>query len=424
MASFQYALKVADSSGNPLPNVNIDIYPHGAPQILGNIVASGITDAAGFVQPPAVLDIGSSYDFTTTSVLMPSGTFTAPNPVVGTFALVPGPPGAPGVGLNWTGAWSGATAYHVDDAVSLSGSSYVCILAHTNHTPPNATYWNVLAAAGAPGASTLAALTDVALSGLANGNILAYNSGTSKWDNVGPTLVADNDVLITAPANNDVLTYETSSTKWKNKPASGGGGSTRTHLTVTGTAGITKTVQSDGSYILNWVSGGTELEANESPITIAAPLQMFVLSSWVKVDTSVGNESPGVGVQNSTIGGYIWFLNNGQAVAYAYTGDAFTTGALTYRGPLYSAGLTDTAANRWSFIELCMVIVDSTHIMFILRAPGQIADRSFTDTSGPDWTAVTLLRVGLFANINGSDAHYAAPSVLAGDLYHYPGQIS
>ncbi|WP_247310509.1 MULTISPECIES: carbohydrate-binding protein [unclassified Bradyrhizobium] len=49
------------------------------------------------------------------------------------------------------GAWSGATAYTVGDVVSLSGSSYVCVLDHTNHTPPNVTYWQLLASIGATG---------------------------------------------------------------------------------------------------------------------------------------------------------------------------------------------------------------------------------------------------------------------------------
>jgi len=46
----------------------------------------------------------------------------------------------------WLGAWSGATAYVEGDAVSNGGSSYVCILGHTNQEPPNGTYWDVLAA--------------------------------------------------------------------------------------------------------------------------------------------------------------------------------------------------------------------------------------------------------------------------------------
>jgi hypothetical protein len=60
-----------------------------------------------------------------------------------------GATGATGAtGLNWLGAWSGATAYVVDDAVDDLGSSYICILGHTNQQPPNGTYWEVLAAAG------------------------------------------------------------------------------------------------------------------------------------------------------------------------------------------------------------------------------------------------------------------------------------
>ncbi|GMO40871.1 carbohydrate-binding protein [Bradyrhizobium sp. TM233] len=51
------------------------------------------------------------------------------------------------------GAWSGSTDYVIGDVVTLSGSSYICILDHTNHTPPNATYWQLLASKGDTGAT-------------------------------------------------------------------------------------------------------------------------------------------------------------------------------------------------------------------------------------------------------------------------------
>lgn len=51
------------------------------------------------------------------------------------------------------GAWSSATAYSVGDLVTLNGSSYACVLAHTNQTPPNTTYWQLLASKGDPGAT-------------------------------------------------------------------------------------------------------------------------------------------------------------------------------------------------------------------------------------------------------------------------------
>lgn len=45
-----------------------------------------------------------------------------------------------------TTTWSAATAYVVGDTVTRGGQSYVAILASTNQAPPNATYWDSLAA--------------------------------------------------------------------------------------------------------------------------------------------------------------------------------------------------------------------------------------------------------------------------------------
>ncbi len=41
-------------------------------------------------------------------------------------------------------AWSGATAYVAGDLVVSGAVVYYCIKAHTNHVPPNATYWDAL----------------------------------------------------------------------------------------------------------------------------------------------------------------------------------------------------------------------------------------------------------------------------------------
>lgn len=55
--------------------------------------------------------------------------------------------------LIWRGAWDSLTAYDVNDAVENDGTSYICILAHTNEEPPNASHWDVLAMRGADGAA-------------------------------------------------------------------------------------------------------------------------------------------------------------------------------------------------------------------------------------------------------------------------------
>jgi hypothetical protein len=55
--------------------------------------------------------------------------------------------------ITWRGTWSGATAYVTSDAVTLNGTSYICKAGHTNFTPPNATYWDVLSSKGDTGAT-------------------------------------------------------------------------------------------------------------------------------------------------------------------------------------------------------------------------------------------------------------------------------
>ena len=64
--------------------------------------------------------------------------------------------------FNWKGAWNSATAYVVDDVVSLSGSSYVCIQAGTNQNPSTATsYWEQMSSAGTDLTSTLTTQGDI-----------------------------------------------------------------------------------------------------------------------------------------------------------------------------------------------------------------------------------------------------------------------
>jgi len=70
---------------------------------------------------------------------------------------------------------------------------------------------------------SLAGLTDVDISALNNGQILQYNSTTSKWENVDRTdinLSELGDVTIVAPSNGQVLVYNSSTGKWEN--SSGG----------------------------------------------------------------------------------------------------------------------------------------------------------------------------------------------------------
>jgi|TARA_R100000081_G_C4802465_1_gene165117 hypothetical protein len=75
----------------------------------------------------------------------------------------------------WKGPWNSGTAYTVDDAVSHSGNSYICIQAGTNQNPSSATaYWQIMASAGTNG--TDADLLNI--SGTVQGDIY-YNNGSA-----------------------------------------------------------------------------------------------------------------------------------------------------------------------------------------------------------------------------------------------------
>lgn len=69
------------------------------------------------------------------------------------------------------GAWSGATAYVLNDVVQSGGSSYVCILANTNNIPPNPTYWAIFAAKGQQG--------DPGVNGISGASVTPFTSQTS-----------------------------------------------------------------------------------------------------------------------------------------------------------------------------------------------------------------------------------------------------
>ena len=76
--------------------------------------------------------------------------------------------------FNWKGAWNNSDNYVVNDVVSASGNSYICIQAHSNQAVGNATaYWNIMSTAGTNGTNG----TDVGTTITTQGDIL-YRDGS------------------------------------------------------------------------------------------------------------------------------------------------------------------------------------------------------------------------------------------------------
>ena len=77
----------------------------------------------------------------------------------------------------------------------------------------------IISSTGGSGSSTLQSLTDVSSTNPQTGNILQYNSGSSKWVATAPSFtLASNisDVQISSPANSQILQYNLTDAKWEN----------------------------------------------------------------------------------------------------------------------------------------------------------------------------------------------------------------
>jgi hypothetical protein len=74
------------------------------------------------------------------------------------------------------------------------------------------------------GVNTLFDLTDTTISGVADNQLLQYNSSSAKWENVTFPLTGISDVNIPSPNNGEVLTFNSSTGQWEANVAPGSGG--------------------------------------------------------------------------------------------------------------------------------------------------------------------------------------------------------
>lgn len=92
----------------------------------------------------------------------------------------------------------------------------------------NSEYWykddTTTPVAKGGGGGSISTLTDVTLTSLTNGQILVWNSGSSKWINANPpsgstALSTLSDVTISSPSNGQALIYNSGTGKWVNGSA-------------------------------------------------------------------------------------------------------------------------------------------------------------------------------------------------------------
>ena len=221
--------------------------------------------------------------------------------------------------------------------------------------------------AGSP--NSLAGLTDVDISALANGQILQYNSTTSKWENVDRTdidLDQLGDVTIVSPTNGQVLVYNSSTSKWENSsagfvPYTGAvstvnlgaqsilagsfvkaGGTSAQFLKADGS--VDSTAYGTGSVTSVGLTMPSAFSVANSPITTAGTLAVTgagTVAQYVRGDGSLADFP-------ATTGG-------GASVSYYLNGSVSqgTIGGVAYREfnrmPVFGAG-TDITTNSDGYI--------------------------------------------------------------------------
>lgn len=168
-------------------------------------------------------------------------------------------------------AFSSSSTYSADDYVMYEGSLYKAnnaISVAGDFDPSDWTEVQVVdeLGGGGGGSSTLSGLSDVSIVSATDGQVLAYDSATSKWKNAagggGSTSLGGlTDVTITSATNGQALIYDDSTNKWVNGNVSGGSTS------LSGLTDVTITSASSGQVLsyngTAWVNG-SEASGNVS----------------------------------------------------------------------------------------------------------------------------------------------------------------
>jgi len=125
-------------------------------------------------------------------------------------------------------------------------------------------------------------LSDVSISGLTNGQVLAYNGGASAWKNETLDPGVENleelkDVEINSPLDNQVLTYDSGDNKWKNQTIGSSGENPPRYISFNyktngnTTLGITVSPRQANLYYCStnlYTSADHNVVQNEAPVEI------------------------------------------------------------------------------------------------------------------------------------------------------------
>ncbi len=248
-----------------------------------------------------------------------------------------GTPGTPG--LVWRGAWASGTAYAIGDAVSNSGSAYICIAATSSALLSDAAFWSILASKGDAGsAGTAGATGDRGLTWRA-----AYDAATAYAINDAVSYSGSAYIAVAATTGND----PTNATYWSVLASKGDAGAAGTAGTP-GTPGLvwrgawaSGTAYAIGDAVSNSGSAYICIAATSSALLSDAAFWSILAS---KGDAGSAGTAGATGDRGLT-----WRAAYDAATAYAIN-DAVSYSGSAYIAVAATTGNDPTNATYWSVL--------------------------------------------------------------------------
>jgi hypothetical protein len=292
-------------------------------------------------------------------------------------------------GLSYEGSWVGGTNYKLDDVVEYSGTSYVCIQAHSTSQQPNTatTYWSILAQGDISSPMTTtgdmiyrnSGGSIVRLPVGASGSFLVVNNGIPSWGIQSPE-----DNYYVALTGNDSNDGRTPATAWR----------TIQHA-------ATQTYNSGQSKISLFSGDYTEL----CPIKLGRGvcLEGDALGSvTIKPDTTT-DKGFGVGISKDgstpNANSDVFHVNNGSRVRNIQFKD-FGSGAVCVSlDPGYGPNDTSVWVTSQSpYVQNCTSFTNGGTGMVI---DGALHNGGYKSIVANDWTQINSDGIGVVAKNDG-----------------------
>lgn len=213
---------------------------------------------------------------------------------------------------------SGITDANANDMYmnTSEGAVYYCVMGGDASTAT----WSYLftLSGGGGGADVLSDLQDVSISSIQNGQILQYNTSTSKWENVNPssgssTLSGLTDTSISSLQDDQFLRYNSSSSKWENESVTIPSAANNGQLTI----------QKNGTTVQTFTAN----QSTNATANIATD-EWFATSAQIQSDNTVTF----TGVDDTGNNGYDLYCNNKLigVTALSVTGNGTSSATLVY----------------------------------------------------------------------------------------------